>query len=86
MRISCPPTISPCFYGIDTPTKKELIAATHTVEEIRTFLGADTLGYLSLDGMRRAVGDTQGRFCLACYTASYPTAIQEPLLAIRNRD
>jgi len=86
MRISCPPTISPCFYGIDTPTKKELIAATHTVEEIRNYLGADTLGYLSLEGMRRSVGDTQGRFCLACYTANYPTAVQEPLLAIRNRD
>jgi amidophosphoribosyltransferase len=86
MRISCPPTMSPCFYGIDTPTKKELIAATHSVEEIRRYLGADTLGYLSLEGMRRAVADTQGRFCLACYTANYPTTVQEPLLAIRNRD
>ncbi|MBZ5562241.1 MAG: amidophosphoribosyltransferase [Acidobacteriia bacterium] len=86
MRISCPPTLSPCFYGIDTPTKKELIAATHTVEEIRQFLGADTLGYLSLEGMRRAVGDVQGHFCLACYTGNYPTAVQEPLIALRNRD
>jgi amidophosphoribosyltransferase len=86
VRISCPPTVSPCFYGIDTPTKKELIASTHSVEEIRQFLGADTLGYLSLEGMLRAVGDTQGSFCLACYTSSYPTAIQEPLIAIRNRD
>ncbi len=86
MRISCPPTLSPCFYGIDTPTKKELIAATHTVEEIRQFLGADTLGYLSLEGLRRAVGDTQGLFCLACYTGNYPTAVQEPLIALRNRD
>ena len=86
MRISCPPTLSPCFYGIDTPTKKELIAATHTVEEIRQFLGADTLGYLSLEGLRRAVGDVQGRFCLACYTGNYPTAVQEPLIALRNRD
>jgi amidophosphoribosyltransferase len=86
MRISCPPTVSPCFYGVDTPTRKELIAATHTVEEIREYLGADTLGYLSVEGMRRAVGDTQGQFCLACYTCEYPTAIQEPLIAIRNRD
>jgi amidophosphoribosyltransferase len=85
MRISCPPTVSPCFYGIDTPTRKELIAATHTVEEIREYLGADTLGYLSVEGMRRAVGDSQGHFCLACYTCEYPTAIQEPLIAIRNR-
>ncbi len=68
MRISCPPTTSPCFYGIDTPTKKELIASTHNVEEIRQYLGADSLGYQSLEGLRRAVGDTQGRFCLACYS------------------
>lgn len=86
MRISCPPTLSPCYYGIDTPTKKELIASTHNVEEIRQFIGADTLGYLSLEGMRRAVGDTEGRYCLACYTANYPTVVQEPLLALRNRD
>jgi amidophosphoribosyltransferase len=86
MRISCPPTISPCFYGVDTPTRKELIAATHSVEEIRDYLGADTLGYLSLDGMRRAVGDTQGSYCMACYTCEYPTAVQEPLIAGRNRD
>lgn len=86
MRISCPPTVSPCFYGIDTPTKKELIASSHSVEEIRQFIEADSLGYLSLEGMRQAVGDTQGRYCLACYTANYPTTIQEPLLALRNRD
>jgi amidophosphoribosyltransferase len=86
VRISCPPTVSPCYYGIDTPTKKELIASTHNVEEIRQFIEADTLGYLSLEGLRKAVGDTQGRYCLACYTQNYPTAIQEPLIALRNRD
>ena len=86
VRISCPPTISPCYYGIDTPTKKELIASTHNVEEIRQFIGADSLGYLSLEGMRRAVGDTEGHYCLACYTANYPTAVQEPLIALRNRE
>jgi amidophosphoribosyltransferase len=86
MRISCPPTVSPCYYGIDTPTKKELIAATHSVDEIREFIGADTLGYLSMEGLRQAVADTQNRYCLACYTAQYPTAVQEPLLALRKRD
>ncbi len=86
VRISCPPTISPCFYGIDTPTRNELIASSHSVEEIQQFIGADTLGYLSLEGMRQAVGDTQGRYCLACYTANYPTAVQEPLIALRKRD
>ena len=85
MRISCPPTVSPCFYGIDTPTRDELIAATHTLEEIRTYIEADTLGYLSLEGMRRAVGDQDGQYCLACYTASYPTTVQEPLIALRHR-
>jgi amidophosphoribosyltransferase len=86
MRISCPPTLSPCYYGIDTPTRKELIAATHSVEQIRQYIGADTLGYLSLEGLRQAVGDTQGRYCLACYTANYPTTVQEPLIALRQRD
>ena len=86
MRISCPPTVSPCYYGIDTPTRKELIASTHSVEEIRQYIGAETLGYLSLESMRRAVGDTEGKFCNACYTANYPTVVQEPLLALRQRD
>jgi len=86
VRISCPPTVSPCFYGIDTPTKKELIASTHSVEEIREYLAADSLGYVSVENLRHAVGDTEGRFCMACYTGNYPTAIQEPLIALRNRD
>jgi len=72
LRISCPPTISPCYYGVDTPNKEELIASSHSVEEIRRFVEADTLGYLSLDGLRRAVEDT-GQYCNACYTGQYPT-------------
>ncbi len=77
VRISCPPTISPCYYGVDTPTKEELIASQHSVEEIRQFLEADSLGYLSLEGLRQAVGDSEeagrGSFCTSCYTGSYPT-------------
>jgi amidophosphoribosyltransferase len=73
MRISCPPTISPCYYGVDTPTKEELIAASYTPEEIRKYLGADSLGYLSLPGLRQAVNDTEGKFCTSCYTGVYPT-------------
>ena len=73
VRISCPPTLSPCHYGIDTPTREELIAARQSVEEIRQYLGADSLGYLSLENLRAAVGDTQGEFCSSCYTGSYPT-------------
>jgi amidophosphoribosyltransferase len=73
VRISCPPTISPCYYGVDTPTKEELIASNNSPEEIRKYLGADSLGYLSLNGLREAVTDTEGKFCTSCYTGVYPT-------------
>jgi amidophosphoribosyltransferase len=106
MRISCPPTVSPCYYGVDTPTREELIAsdesrvrprltpeefeafeatleageprsersdrAQRSIEEIRQYLGADTLGYVSLSNLRRAVDDTRGSFCTSCYTGVYP--------------
>jgi amidophosphoribosyltransferase len=103
MRISCPPTISPCYYGVDTPTREELIAADEsrgrprltpeeleafeakldpgqsrserderTIEEIRRYLGADSLGYLSIESLRRAVGDSAGSYCTSCYTGVYP--------------
>ena len=74
LRISCPPTISPCFYGIDTPSKSELIAATHTLDEIRKFVDADTLAYLSLAGLRSAVDSQQNDYCTSCYTGIYPVA------------
>lgn len=75
LRISCPPTISPCYYGVDTPSKKELIAANHSIEEIRRFVQADTLGYLSLDSLSLAVRGEQNQYCYACYTGDYPTQI-----------
>jgi len=74
MRISCPPTISPCFYGVDTPRRSELIAATHTVEEIRKYLDADSVAYLSLDGLTGAVAGGRSNYCTSCYTGSYPVA------------
>jgi amidophosphoribosyltransferase len=74
MRISCPPTISPCFYGVDTPRKRELIAANNTVEKIREYIGADSLAYLSLDGLKAACRDGEKTtYCTACYTGRYPT-------------
>jgi amidophosphoribosyltransferase len=74
MRISCPPTISPCFYGVDTPRKRELIAANNSVEEIRQYTGADSLAYLSLDGLKKACRDgDKTTYCTACYTGRYPT-------------
>ncbi len=74
VRISCPPTIGPCYYGVDTPRRSELIAAQHSVEEIRKHLGADTLASLSAEGMMRAVRARSG-FCKACYTNEYPVAV-----------
>jgi amidophosphoribosyltransferase len=74
MRISCPPTISPCFYGVDTPRKSELIAATHTLDEIRKYLDADSVAYLSLDGLTGAVPEGRTRYCTSCYTGTYPVA------------
>lgn len=75
LRISCPPTKSPCYYGVDTPSKQELIAANHSVEEIRRFVQADSLGYLSLDALSTAVCDGDNQYCYACYTGAYPTPI-----------
>jgi amidophosphoribosyltransferase len=75
MRISCPPTISPCYYGVDTPNRDELIAAQMSTEEICRFVGADSLGYLSLEGMLAATGLPKGSTCVACWTARYPTEI-----------
>ena len=74
MRISCPPTISPCFYGVDTPRRSELIAATHTLEEIRKHLNADSVAYLSLEGLTGAVGGGRQSYCTSCYTGVYPVA------------
>ena len=74
LRISCPPTVSPCFYGIDTPSRAELIAATHTVDEIRKHVEAESVAYLSLGGLRQAVGENQGAYCTSCYTGVYPVA------------
>jgi amidophosphoribosyltransferase len=74
MRISCPPTISPCFYGVDTPRRSELIAATHTLDEIRRYLDAETLSYLSLEGMLDSVGQGRQSYCTSCYTGQYPVA------------
>ncbi len=91
LRISCPPTVSPCFYGVDTPTREELLAsevsrirprmpdaeaagltpAQRTLEEIRQFLTADSVGYLSLDSLRRSVGDDKDTFCSSCYSGVY---------------
>ena len=71
MRISSPPTMYPCYYGIDTPTRQELIASSHSIEEIRKYITADTLGYISLDGVRKVV-DRPLNYCVACFCGDYP--------------
>ncbi|PYN32905.1 MAG: amidophosphoribosyltransferase [Candidatus Rokuibacteriota bacterium] len=76
VRISSPPIQWPCYYGIDTPTRKELIASSHVPEEIRRYLAADSLGYLSLDGMLKATGADPGHFCHACFTGNYRVGIE----------
>jgi len=87
MRISCPPTIAPCYYGVDTPTKEELIAARYSIEEIRRYLDADSLGYLSIKGMLEAVGDPgDTKYCTACYTGDYPTRIGSHDQTYRERE
>jgi amidophosphoribosyltransferase len=74
LRISCPPTVSPCFYGVDTPSKDQLIAANKSVDEIRDYIGADSLAYLSMKGMREACGEGEHTtYCTSCYTGNYPT-------------
>ena len=76
MRISSPPTTGPCYYGIDTPLKSELIASSHSVEEIRRFIEADSLAYLSQEGLLKAVeDDAERRHCTACFSGRYPVAV-----------
>jgi amidophosphoribosyltransferase len=86
LRISCPPTVSPCFYGVDTPSLNELIAANNSVDEIREFVEADTLAYLSLPNLRDAVADDRHQYCYACYTGDYPTELVqiEEMVAARG--
>jgi amidophosphoribosyltransferase len=86
LRISCPPTISPCYYGIDTPNKSDLIAAQMSVEEIRKFIEADSLGYLSLEGMIEATGIRAESSCVACWNEKYPTRITPKAETMRERE
>jgi len=77
LRISSPPICHPCYFGIDFPTRDELVAGARTVEEIRTFVGVDSLGYLSVEGLLSAVSGPPGDYCAACFTGEYPCAITE---------
>jgi amidophosphoribosyltransferase len=79
MRISCPPHRHACHYGIDFPDPEKLIANQHTLEEIRDYLGADSIGYLDVEGMVKATGQDESGFCLACFTGDYPVPVDPTL-------
>jgi amidophosphoribosyltransferase len=79
LRISSPPTRWPCFYGIDTPSRSELIASSHSIDEIAKYVTADSVGYLTVDALHRAVGGASGAgYCNACFTGDYPVAFEKP--------
>jgi amidophosphoribosyltransferase len=78
LRIASPPVTNPCFYGIDTPVRQELIASSHSVEEIQTYLRVDSLAYLSMEGLLEAAGATDN-YCDACFTGNYPVSFAEDL-------
>jgi amidophosphoribosyltransferase len=81
LRISSPPIVSPCFYGIDMAGESELIAARRSVEDVRGMLGADSLAYLSLEGLEAAIERPAERFCRACLTREYPVPVPASLSA-----
>jgi amidophosphoribosyltransferase len=87
LRISAPPTRWPCFYGIDTPSRAELIASNHKIEEIARYITCDTLGYLSIEGLHASVGgDASGRgFCDACFSGDYPVSFSQPTSSGRRQ-
>jgi amidophosphoribosyltransferase len=85
LRISAPPTTNPCYYGIDTPTRSELVASSHTLDEINKYVTSDSISYLSHDGMMAAVGTDGGGYCSACFTGKYPVALgKDQLVSLRR--
>src|SRR5918998_5589190 len=85
VRVSSPPIVSPCFYGIDMATEEELIAGGRTVEEVREAIGATSLAYLSLDGLQAATRRPEGTFCRACLTRRYPTPVPDDRALAKHR-
>ena len=82
MRISSPPTMHPCYYGIDTPAQEKLFAFQHGIDEMAAKIGVDSLAFISIDGLYRAMGETARdpdapRFCDACFSGEYPTALPD---------
>jgi amidophosphoribosyltransferase len=84
LRITAPPIRFPCHYGIDMATQRELVAAHHTVEDVRRQVGATTLGYLSIEGLLEAAGHPRERFCLACFNGDYPIPIPDDVELVKE--
>ncbi len=84
LRVSSPPITGPCYYGIDTPEKKDLIASSHSVEDIKEFLGADSLSYLSHDSLMASVQNGADQFCSACFNGNYPVPLTDEALGQRK--
>jgi len=76
LRICAPPIVSPCHFGVDMATKDELLAANMSVDQIKEFIGADSLGYLSQEGLLRSVKGEKGKYCMGCFTGKYPIPVQ----------
>ena len=76
MRVCAPPIRWPCHFGVDMATRRELIAANNTIDEIRQYIGADSLGYLSVGNLMKSVDGTEGGFCHACFSGDYPIPVQ----------
>ncbi|OQA23332.1 MAG: Amidophosphoribosyltransferase precursor [Actinobacteria bacterium ADurb.Bin346] len=79
MRISSPPLLYPCYYGIDMATKKEFVANHRTLEDIRKYLNVDSLRYISIDGLVKAIGESKDKFCFACFNGDYPVPVSKDL-------
>ena len=86
MRVCAPPLRYPCYMGVDIPRRQELVAANNSVEEIRRLIDADSLGYLSVEGLMKVVGGSQGGFCDACFTSNYPVPVQLELTKLALED
>jgi amidophosphoribosyltransferase len=80
MRISSPPLLFPCYYGIDMATKKEFVANHRSIEDIRKYLNIDSLRYLSIEGLVKAIGETKDKFCFACFNGEYPVAVPDNMM------
>lgn len=85
VRVSSPPVTNPCYFGIDTPTRKELVGAANFVDKIKNYIGADSLGYLSMEGLLKSVGSKGEGFCTACFSGDYPMDVPQNAISFMSQ-